>query len=123
MNLDGDVFGCILGNIPARSSNGLLHFSKYMQTTIPGLGQGPAHYLPVNPIDLDIHLQGGNAFPGTDNLEIHITKMIFIAENIGQHDDLVILLDQTHGHSGDRALDGHTGIHQGKAAAADRGHG
>ena len=60
---------------------------------------------------------------GADHLEIHVAEMILIAEDVGEDDHLVSLLDQPHGDTGDRTFDRHAGIHQGHAAAADRGHG
>jgi hypothetical protein len=38
----------------------------------------------VNAFYLDIHLQGTDTALGTGNLEIHITQVIFITEDIGQ---------------------------------------
>ena len=49
--------------------------------------------------------------------------MIFVSEDIGKNNNLVCILDQPHGNPGHRLSNRHTGIHKGKTAAADRGHG
>ena len=66
----------------------LLHFSEDVNPTFFGLSQGLAHNLPINPVDLDIHLQRGNAVTGADHLEIHVAEMIFVAEDIGKDNHL-----------------------------------
>ena len=48
--------------------------------------------------------------------------MIFITQNIGQDGKLVAFLDQAHGDTGNVVLDRNTGIHQCKAATANRSH-
>ncbi len=94
-----------------------------MQPAVLCLGQGISHDLTVNTFDFDVHLQSGNALAGSYNLEVHITKMILITQNIGENNDLVTFLDKSHGNTGNRGLDWNTGIHQSQAGSADRGHG
>ena len=94
-----------------------------MQTSLFGLVQCLLHDFGGDAVDLDIHLQGGNAFGCASDLEIHVAEMIFVAKNIGQYGKAVIFLDQAHRDTGDRSLQGHTGIHQCQARATDAGHG
>ncbi len=84
----------MLGHLISGLGDTLLHLGEDMNTALFGLGKGFAHDLPINSIDLNIHLQRGNAFTGSDYLEIHITEMIFIAEDIGKNNDLVAFLNQ-----------------------------
>ncbi len=83
----------MLGNIFTRDLQRFVHFTQDMQTAYFGLGQSRAHDLTINTVDFDIHLQGRDTFTGTDHLEIHITKMIFITQYIGQDNNLLALLD------------------------------
>ena len=43
------------------------------------------HDLGAQAADLDVHLQGGDAFGGTGNFEIHVAEMIFGALDVGQN--------------------------------------
>src|SRR5690606_42132765 len=53
--------------------------------------------------DLDVHLQRGDARLGSGHLEIHVAKVVFVAQNIGQDGVFpVILKDKAHGHARDR---------------------
>jgi len=49
--------------------------------------------------------------------------MIFISDDIRKHCYLIAIRHQTHGHPRHRLFYGHTGVHKGKAAPADRCHG
>ena len=88
-----------------------------------GLRQGLIHDLVANALDLDIHLQGRDALPGTSHLEIHVPQVILESLDVGQDAILVPILDQAHGYAGHRAFDGHAGVHQGQRGTADAGHG
>jgi hypothetical protein len=48
--------------------------------------------------------------------------VIFVTEDVGQHGELVALLDQAHGDAGHVRLHRHASVHQRQAAAADRSH-
>ena len=45
-----------------------------------------------------------------------------VAEDVGQHLEAVVLLDQAHRNAGDGPLDRHAGVHQRQARAADARH-
>ena len=62
-----------------------------------------------------------SAVPAT--LKVHIAQMILVTENITENPDLLSFFDQAHRNAGDRGHNGDTGVHQGKRAAAHRGHG
>ena len=80
-----------------------------------------AEDLLVNTFDLDIHLDSGDAFPRTSDLEVHIAEEVFQALNIAHDGDFAAfnVLDKTHSDTGNGRLDGHAGIHKSKGAAAD----
>ena len=61
-------------------------------------------------------------FCGTGHLEVHVAEVVFVTEDVGQHDEVVAFLDQAHRDAGDRRLDRHAGVHQRQRGTADRGH-
>ena len=112
----------ILGEFGAGAVDGLLHFAEDMQAGLMRLTHGLAHDLGGQAGDLDVHLHGGYAFGGTGNLEVHVAEGIFVAEDVGQHDEVIAFLDEAHSHAGDRIGNRHARVHEGQAAAAHRGH-
>ena len=95
-----------------------------MLTASLGLHQSALNNLERQTIALDIHLSGGQTVLRTSGLEVHITQVILVAENIRKDGELVLtrVVDETHGNTCHRILDGHTGVHQGESTAADAGH-
>ncbi len=89
----------MLGDFSSGSLNSLGHFIKDMHPALFGLGQCLSHDITINAVDLDIHLQRGNPIFRSYNLEIHITKMILITQDIRKNDNLVTLFDESHGNS------------------------
>ncbi len=90
---------------------------------VEGLLQPVADDRLVDALDLDVHLQGGDAVPRAGDLEVHVTEGILLAEDVGQdREPAVGLRHQAHRRAGDRGLDRHTGIHQRERRAAGRGH-
>ena len=79
----------------------------------------PASYA----LDLDIHLDGGDALTGTGHLEVHVAQEVLEALDVGEHGDVagVHVLDEAHGHAGHHLLDGHARVHEGQGAGADAG--
>ena len=98
------------------------HLAQDEQAAIQRLRQRLTQNRLVNALDLDIHLDGGDAVHRARNLEIHVAEEVLKALNIGQHGHLVAvgILNQTHGHTGDRRLDRHARIHQRQRRTADR---
>ncbi len=94
-----------------------------MQATLTGLLQGFLQHFVGQAVHLDIHLGSGDTVLGTGHLEVHVTQVILIAQDIGQDGIAVVrtlgIGNQTHGHTGNRLADLHTRIHKGQAAAAD----
>ena len=72
---------------------------------------------------LVVHLHGGDALGGTRHLEVHVAEEVLETLDVGENDGLAVLLDEAHGDTGNRALQGHATVHEGKAAAAGRRHG
>ena len=112
MDLQGHQARSVLGHLAAGFLEHLVHFAEDEVATLFGLAEGNLHDLLVDAFDLDVHLQGGDAFFGTGHLEVHVTQVVFVTQDIGQHGKTVAFLDQAHGDSGDRRLDRNAGVHQ-----------
>ena len=41
-------------------------------------------------LDLDVHLQGRDALAGAGHLEVHVAEGIFLAEDVGQDNELAV---------------------------------
>src|ERR1700682_2898169 len=72
--------------------------------------------------DLDVHLQRGYPPLGAGDLEVHVSKVVLHAGDVGEDDVVLPLLDQAHGDPGDGTLDRHAGVHQRQGRPAHRGH-
>ena len=99
-----------------------VHRVEQEETATAGLLQRFAHDLPGDAADLDVHLQGGDAFAGSGDLEVHVAVVVFRSGNVGQDGVVIAFLDQAHGDTGDRCLQRNARVHQRKTCAADRGH-
>ena len=60
---------------------------------------------------------------GAGDLEVHVAEVILVAQDVGEHGEAAILLDQAHRDAGHRALQRHPRIHQRKRGTADGRHG
>jgi hypothetical protein len=79
------------------------HLVEDEQAAAAGLLEGAAQDLEAHARDLDVHLQGGDAVARAGDLEVHVAEVVFDAGDVGQHDVVVALLDQTHGDARPRA--------------------
>ena len=93
-----------------------------MHPAFPGLQQRDIHDLLGDALDLDIHLQSSHALLGTCHLEIHVAKVILVAQDVGKHGETVAFLDQAHRNARDMRLERYAGIHQREASTAYRSH-
>ncbi len=93
-----------------------------MQPGLAGLVERVLEDLAGQALHLDVHLQGGDAFFGARDLEVHVAEVILVAEDVGEHGDLVADLHEAHGDARNGCLDRHARVHHGHGAAADRSH-
>ena len=89
-----------------------------MEARLTTLRQSVANNAQVESLDLDVHLNRGDALAGPGNLEVHISEVILAAKDIREHSDPVTLFDQPHSHAGAGSRERHTGIHQRKGPSA-----
>ena len=102
---EGDDLGRPLGQLLAGLGDALQHLAHDEHAAVVRLSQRLAQDGLVDALDLDIHLDGGDALLGARDLEVHVAQEVFQALNIGQHGDLAGLgvLDQAHGARPQRA--------------------
>src|SRR5690606_22463415 len=112
-----------LAELGAAFGDRLGHLAEDVQAAAPGLVEGDLHDLLGDAVDLDVHLQGGDAFRGSGDLEVHVAQMVLVAQNVAEHCEALILFDQAHGNAGYGLLQRYAGIHQRQRGAADGGHG
>jgi hypothetical protein len=80
------------------------HLVEDLEAGRQGLLETVADDRLVDALDLDVHLQGGDAVPRAGHLEVHVTDRVLLAEDVGQdHEPAVRLADQAHRRAGDGA--------------------
>jgi hypothetical protein len=99
-----------------------MHDAQNVLARLVRLRQRDLHDFLRDALDLDVHLQRGDAVVGARHLEIHVAEVIFVAEDVGQHGEAVAVLDQAHRDAGHVRLHRHAGVHQRERAAADGRH-
>ncbi|MNW47842.1 hypothetical protein D3C74_251860 [compost metagenome] len=102
-----------------RLLNALHHFGQDKHPTFSGLFQSIGQNLPVDSVDLDIHLNSRNAFRSACYFEVHVAEMIFHPLNVSQDRHVLAVFNQTHSHPGNRSFDRNARIHHGQRAGAD----
>ena len=123
VDLESDDARGVLRNAFAARRDRLRHFAEDVQTALLRLGDGRAHDVFGDGRDLDVHLQRGDAFLGSGNLEVHVAQVIFVTQDVRQDRNAVVFLDQAHGDTGAGLRQRDTRIHQRHRGAADGGHG
>ena len=61
------------------------HLAEDVDAPVLGLAERNLHDLLGDALDLDVHLQRGDALLGAGDLEVHVAEMILVAEDVGQH--------------------------------------
>ena len=105
-----------------RSGDCLLHYLG--QNILSGFlasGNGFLHDLTGKAVDLDIHLDCGDAVMCSGNLEVHVSEEVFKTLNICEHDIIVVGIsgNKAAGNSGNGLLNGYTGSHQSHGRSTD----
>ena len=110
------------GELRSHLGDGLQHLAQYEAAGLPGLGKGALHDLYRDPLNLDVHLKGGYALLRAGHLEVHVAHGVFQAGDVGEDAQMLVALDEAHGHPGHRGFDGNASVHQGEGVTADAGH-
>src|SRR5439155_2051240 len=96
VDLEGHHPRRVLRDLGARVRQGFLHQVQDVHAPLARLRQRHGHDFLGDALDLDVHLQGGNAAVGAGDLEVHIAQVILVAEDVREHGEAVAFLDQTH---------------------------
>ena len=90
-----------------------------------GLHEGALENLVRESVALDVHLCGCETVLSTCCLEVHVAEVVFVAEDVGEDGVFVFtrVLDESHGNTCYRVLDGYTSVHEGECACTSGGHG
>ena len=100
------------------------HLAEDVQAAGLGLRQRDLHDFLGDALDLDVHLQRGDAVAGAGDLEVHVTEVILVTEDVGKDGVAAIRVllvgDKSHSHTGNRLADLNTGVHKSETATADR---
>jgi hypothetical protein len=67
-----------------------------VHATFARLDEGGVHDLFGNALDLDVHLESGDAALGAGDFEIHVAEVILVAQYVGEHREAVAFLDEAH---------------------------
>src|SRR4029079_6566239 len=122
VDLHGDDRRRPFRHLLARAANHLVHLAEDVEPALAGLRERLGHDLAGDAEDFDVHLQRRDAVHRARDLEVHVAKVILVAEDVREHLEAVVFLDQAHRDTGDGPLDRHTRIHQREACAADARH-
>src|SRR5687768_6258135 len=123
VDLDRDDARCEVAHLGPNLGEDLGHLVEDRETGGEGLLEAVTDDRLADALDLDVHLQGGDAVPRSGHLEVHVTDRVLLAEDVGQDDERPVGLgDEAHRRTGDRCQDRHAGVHEGEGGTAGRGH-
>ena len=100
------------GDVRLRRRKRLAQLPDDEQPPLAGLAERLAQDLPGEVVDLDVHLQRGDALLRPADLEVHVAGMVLVSEDVGENDHPVPLFQQPHRDPGHRIPDRDPGIHQ-----------
>ena len=121
-DLEADNLGSGVLGVLARCGDLLEHLVQDEHAALVRLHECLAQDLGREAGGLVVHLHGGDALGGARHLEVHIAEEVLETLDVGEDDGLALLLDEAHGNAGDRALDGHAGIHERQRGTAGGSH-
>src|SRR6266705_775890 len=98
--------------LPTRLGDGPKHCLQDEQPGFLRLLQGPGQDLGREAGDLGVELQCRHEVPGPGDLEVHVSKRVLGAQDVGQRDELATFSDEAHGDTGHRRLDRNAGVHE-----------
>ena len=123
-NLDLDDTGNLRLELGTGLSDSIGETLQDVLTTSLCLHQSLLEDVEAQTVALDIHLGSCQTVLCTGGLEVHITQVVLVTENIAQYSVLVFsrILDQTHGDTRNGLLHGHTSVHQGEGTGTNGSH-
>ena len=122
IDLDAHDPGGVLRKVAPRLRECLIHVVEDVHPTLMRLLERGLQDVVCQPLDLDVHLDGGHTFACASDLEVHVTECILESEDVGKNRDVVPFLDQPHRDPCTRRLHRYAGVHERKRRAAYRSH-
>ena len=120
IDVHGDHLGRVLADLGARLCDAGQHdLVEDLNARVIGNLEGVLDDGHGEAVVLEVHLNGGDALLGTGNLEVHLAVEVLNTLNVDEGGEIVTVLDQAAGNTGDGRLDGHTSVHQRERGAAD----
>ena len=123
VNMNGGNFRSVFGQFFARFRDAVKHNAHDVFTAAFSLCQSLFENFLVDAVNLNIHLDGGNAVFSTGNLKVHIAESVFQALNIGKNGEIIAVFYKAHCYAGNRCFNRHACVHKGKRACANAAHG
>ena len=111
-----------LGHFGARCGDGRVHHVEDGETSFLGLIERGGQHVGGNAVDLGVELQRGDHVGGSSDLEVHVAERVLGTEDVGEARVLAFGVHETHGDTGHRSLDRHTGVHERQRRRAHRCH-
>jgi hypothetical protein len=99
-NLERKHSRSVFAEIVSGCRDRCFHIVENLQSSNSSLLKSLLHNLESNSLYLNVHLQCGNTFTCTRNLEVHVTRVIFSTLNVGKNSvvvDVLFVGDQSHG--------------------------
>ena len=117
---------CVFVDSRTRCLDGIVHDAVHDEVScLTAAGDRAGHDILCQAVDLDIHLDRGDAVLCAGHLEIHVAKEVLEALDVGEENKIIVGLacDQTAADAGDGLFDRDACCHQGHAGRAGRSHG
>ena len=122
-NFHDDQFGSVGLELCTYGRHGFQHFAQDVSSSFFCLHQGLLHDLEGQAANFDIHLAGSDAFFRSGHFEVHVSQVVFVAQDVRQNRKTVFVGNQSHGDAAYRTGDFDTGVHQSQGTCAHGGHG
>ena len=120
VDVHGDHLGRILADLGARLGDAGQHdLVEDLHARVIGDLKGVLDDGHRQAVVLEVHLDGGDALLGTGNLEVHFAVEVLNALNVDERGEVVAVLNEAAGDTGDGRLDGNACVHQRERGAAD----
>jgi len=120
----------VLGDRAARGGQDLAHKVEDLRAGVGGTVDRVLEEGERQAGELEVQLEAGDALASAAKFEVHVAEVVLGADDVGEElvtqalgAGGVVLGDEADADAGDGGLEGHTGVKQGKGAAANGGHG
>ena len=124
VDLEGDDTGRVLGEFGRDFGHALQHLAKNELSALVCLLDRSVHDLFGDALDLDIHLNGGDALHRACDLEVHVAEEVLKPLDIRHDAEFArcLVLDEPHRNARDGRLDRNARVHERHGRTADGSH-